>query len=172
MNKMNKVITIDNMNITIPEGYTEITGEEAEKIIVCNGPAPMWSIYNAEKNVLLTASRIRAGLFTSIFINAKDMANSIRKKYVSGLRIESVYGNTYSDVRETCVDGNKAYTYSCTYRAISKDYEMVDMIRDTFVVKINDVFYLFEAIRNAAEVIPGANTTPVVYDSIQFAAAS
>ena len=101
------------------------------------------------------------------------MAKSLRNKYSSKLNVESVYGCHYGDIYETTLDGNKAFAFSCTYRAYSKEENaIVDMIRETVVTKIGDVFYVFQSVCRDALKENGFHSFHEVYDSVQFAAAA
>ncbi len=171
-NKMKNVVVNNDMNLMIPEGFAEISRADAEAMTVCKGPAPMWNIFNEEEHVLITASWIKAGWIVSHLYNAKDMAKSLLNQYKSGLKVESPYACTYSDISETTLDGNKAYTYSCTYRALTKSGKMMDMIRETVVVKIKDVFYVFQSVCRNELKEAGVESFHMVYDSVQFAAAA
>ena len=93
-------------------------------------------------------------------------------RYKSGMKVESPYACTYSDISETTLDGNKAYTYSCTYKAFTRDGELKDMLLETVVVKIKDVYYVFQSVCHNTMKTQGVNTFHEVYDSVQFAAAA
>ena len=41
---MKNTVLNETMNLTIPEGFTEITQEEVQAMTMCKGPAPMWNI--------------------------------------------------------------------------------------------------------------------------------
>ena len=75
---MKNVVLNDMMNLTIPEGFTEITAEEVQKMTLCKGPAPMWNIINRDEHMLITASWFKSGWIVSHLFNAKDMVKSIR----------------------------------------------------------------------------------------------
>ena len=170
---MKNVVLNNDMNLTIPEGFTEITGAEVQEMSACKGPAPMWNIINKDEHVLITASWVKTGWIVSHMLSAKDMAKSLRNKYRSKLNVESVYGCTYGDIYETTLDGNKAYAYSCTYKAYSKEEgAIVDMIRETVVVKIGSVFYVFQSVCRDSMKDAGITSFHQVYDSVQFAAAA
>ena len=98
---------------------------------------------------------------------AKSLLNSCR----SGLKVESPYACTYSEISETAMNGHKAYTYSCSFRAFSNG-EMTDMIRETVVAKINNVFYVFQSVSRNAEGAKVADFFYAVDDAFQFAAAA
>ena len=72
---------------------------------------------------------------------------------------------------ETTLDGNQAYTYSCSYRAFTKDGVLKDMIRETVVVKIKDAFYVFQSVCSDEMMDKGVTSIHEVYDSVQLAAA-
>ena len=169
---MKNVVLNDMMNLTIPEGFTEISQEEVREMTACNGPAPMWNIINRDEHMLITASWFKRGWIMSHLFSARDVTKSILHSYKSGMKEKTVYGGTYSDISETTMDGNKAYTYSCTYRALTKDGEMVDMIRETVVVKIKNVFFVFQSLCRDTMKTKGVSTFHEVYDSVQFAAAA
>jgi len=169
---MKNIVLNNIMNLTIPEGFTEITAEEVQEMTSCEGPAPMWNIINRDEHMLITASWFKSGWLVSHLYNAKDMAKSILNSYRSMLEVESPYACTYSDISETTLDGNKAYMYSCTYRALTKDGEMKDMIRETVVVKIKNVFYVFQSVCRNEMKTEGTRSFHEVYDSVQFAAAA
>ena len=168
---MKNIVLNNMMNLTIPEGFTEITAEEVQEMTLCNGPAPMWNIINRDEHMLITASWVKCGWIMSHLLNARDMAKSILNNYRSRLKEKTTYGGTYSDISETTLDGNKAYTYSCTYKAFTKDGELVNMIRETVVVKIKDVFYVFQSVCRDEMKAKGILSFHEVYDSVQFAAA-
>ena len=168
---MKNAVINEKMNLMIPEGFTEITAAEAQKMNSCKGPAPMWNIYNRDENMLITASWFRSGWIQSHLFDARDMAKSLMNRYKSGMKVESPYACSYSDISETTLDGNKAYKYSCTYRAFTGEGELMDMIRETVVVKIKDVFYVFQTVCRNAMKDEGVNSFYEVYDSVQFAAA-
>ena len=169
---MKNVVLNNDMNLTIPEGFTEITADEVQEMTACKGPAPMWDIINREEHTLITASWIKSGWILSHLYIAKDMAKSLLIRYKSGMKVESPYACTYSDISETTLAGNKAYSYSCTYRALTKEAEMVDMIRETVVVKIKDIFYVFQSVCRDEMKAKGVESFHKVYDSVQFAAAA
>ncbi len=170
---MKQVVLNNDMNLTIPEGFSEITAAEVQAMTACNGPAPMWNIMNKDAHILITASWVKTGWIMSHLLNAKDMAKSLRNKYSSKLNVESVYGCHYGDIHETTLDGNKAFAFSCTYRAYSKEESaIVDMIRETVVTKIGDVFYVFQSVCRDALKENGFHSFHEVYDSVQFAAAA
>jgi hypothetical protein len=123
---MKNTVLNETMNLTIPEGFTEITQEEVQAMTMCKGPAPMWNIINREEHTLITASWFKAGWILSHLFSAKDMAKSILNNYKSGMKEKSRFGGTYSDIRETTLDGNKAYTYSCSYRAFTKGMTLAE----------------------------------------------
>ena len=166
---MKNTVLNEKMNLTIPEGFTEITPEEVQAMTLCKGPAPMWNIINRDEHTLITASWFKAGWIMSRLFSAKDMTKSILNNYKSGMKEKSMFGGTYSDITETTLDGNKAYTYSCSYRAFTKDGELLDMIRETVVVKIKDVFYIFQSVCQDATKEQGLSSFHEVYDSVQFA---
>ena len=167
----NKVFN-ESMNLTIPEGFTDITAAEVQEMMLCKGPAPMWNIINRDEHMLITASWFRSGWIYSHLFGARDLAKSLMNRYKSGMKVESPYACTYSKISETTLDGNKAYTYSCTYKAFTRDGELKDMIRETVVVKIKDVYYVFQSVCQNAKITQGVNTFHDVYDSVQFAAAA
>ena len=169
---MNTVLLNEEMSLTIPEGFAEITAAEVQEMTACKGQAPMWNIINKEEHMLITASWFKRGWIVSHMYNAKDMAKAIMNRYKSGLKVESPYACTYSDISETTMDGNKAYTYSCTYRAFTKEGELVDMIRETVVVKIKDVFYVFQSVCRDEQKAKGVESFHEIYDSVQFAVAA
>ena len=169
---MKNVVLNEKMNLTIPEGFTEITAEEVKEMTLCKGPAPLWNIINKDEHMLITASWFKSGWIISHLFNAKDMTKSILNKYKSGMKEKSRFGGTYSEITETTLDGNKAYTYSCKYRAMTREGELVDMIRETVVVKIKDVFYIFQSVCRDATKVQGIRSFHEVYDSVQFAAAA
>ena len=169
---MKNVVLNDMMNLMIPEGFTEITAAEVQEMTLCKGPAPMWNIINGDEHMLITASWVKGGWILSHLFNAKDMTKSILNNYKSGMKEKSRYAGTYSDISETTLDGHKAYTYSCTYKAFTKDGELVDMIRETVVVKIKDVFYVFQSVCRDEMKEEGINSFHEVYDSVQFAEAA
>ena len=168
---MKNVVLNNNLNLTIPEGFTEITAAEAQEMNVGTGPAPMWNIMNSEDHTVVTASWFKGGWIMSHFYNAKDMAKTLLNKCKPNMKVESPYACTYSDIKETSLDGNKAYAYTCSYRALTKDAEMVDMVRETVVVKAQDVFYVFQAVRRDTRNAMAEESILEVYDSVQFAAA-
>lgn len=101
-------------------------------------------------------------------LTQKTLLNNCRPK----MKVESPYACTYSDIGETTLDGNKAYTFSCTYRALTKDAEMVDMVRETVVIKVNDVFYVFRSVCRNEMKARGVDSFHEAYNSVQFAAAA
>ena len=169
---MKNVVLNNDINLTIPEGFVEVSGAEVQEMGVCKGPAPMWSMTNKEEHMLITASWMKFGWLTSRMINAKDMAKAIRNKYNSKLKVKSMFGCTYGDIFETSLDGHKAYAFPCIYRAFTKDGELVDMVHDTMVVKIGDMFYVFQAFYRDALKDRSLSTVHEVYESVQFAAAA
>ena len=168
---MKNVVVNDTLNLAIPEGFTEITPAEVKAMTYGHGPAPKWNIINRDEHMLITANWFKGGWIKSHLISAKDMAKHILNKNKSGLKVESPYACTYSDISETTLDGNQAYTYSCTYRAFSRDGVLVNMIRETVVVKIKDLFYVFQSVCRDEMKGKGVDSFHEVYDSVQFAAA-
>jgi hypothetical protein len=169
---MKNIVLNNMMNLEVPEGFAEITAEEVQEMTLCKGPAPMWNVINRDEHMLITASWFKPNRIVSFLFNARDMAKAVLNNYKSGLEVESPYAGTYSDICETTVDGNKAYTFSCTYRAFTKDGELMDMIRETVVVKIKDVFYVFQSVCRNEMKDEGIRSFHKVYDSVQFAAAA
>ena len=169
---MMNVVLNENMNLTIPEGFTEITAAEVQEMTSCKGPAPMWNIINRNEHMLITASWFKSGWIMSHLFSAKDMTKSMMNRYKFGMKEKSSFAGTYSGIGETTLDGNKAYTYSCAYKATTPDGEMVDMIRETVVVKIKNEFYVFQSLCREAMKEEGVKTFHEVYDSVRFAAAA
>lgn len=167
---MNQVFLNNEMKLTIPEGFEEISPEEVQAMTACKGQAPMWNIINREDHILISASWVKAGWLVSHLLSAKDMVKSIRNRYRS--MEASAFGGTYSDITETTLDGRKAYMYSCAYRTATKEGEMLEMIRETVVVKIGSVFYVFQSVCRDGLKDKGFEAFHKVYDSVQFAVAA
>ena len=167
---MKKMVLNDEMNITIPEGFAELSASEVQEMTACEGQAPMFNIMNREDHILITASWVRTGWLVSHLLSAKDMVKSIRSRYKA--QEAKTFGGVYSDITEISLDGKKAYMYSCTYRATTKEGETVDMLRETVVVKIGSVFYVLQSVCREASKEKGIESFHEVYDSIQFAAAA
>lgn len=125
---------------------------------------------NKDEHILITASWVKTGWLMSHLLNAKDMVKSIRNGYKS--KEAAAYGGTYSDITETTLDGKKAYSYSASYRAKTMEGEMKEMIRETVVVKIGNVFYIFQSVCRDELKEKGIETFREVYDSVQFAEAA
>ena len=128
------------------------------------------NLTNPEDNTVITASRFKGGWIMSHFYNANAVAKKLLNSCKPNMKVESPYACTYSDISETTLDGNKAYTFSCTYRALTKDAEMMDMIRETVVVKVNDVFYVFQSVSRDESNAKNIESIHEVYDSVLFAA--
>ena len=165
---MNTVLLNEEMSLTIPEGFAEITAAEVQEMTACKGQAPMWNIMNRDAHILISASWVKTGWIVSHLLNAKDMVKSIRSRYKA--KEASAFGGTYSDINETTMDGQKAYSYTCSYRGRTKEGEMLDMIRETVVVKIGKVFYVFQSVCRDELKEEGIASFHEVYDSVQFAA--
>ncbi len=125
---------------------------------------------NPEEYTEITASQFKGGWVVSHIYNARNMAKTLLNNCKPNMKVESPYACTYSDISETTLDGNKAYTFSCTYRALTKDAEMMDMVRETVVVKINNVFYVFQSVRRDESNAKNIESIHEVYDSVLFAA--
>ena len=166
---MNKVVLNNEMSVMIPEGFSELSAEEVQKMTACKSRAPMWNIMNKDEHILISASWVRTGWFMSHLLDAKDMVKTIRDKYKSQ---EKAFGATYGDITETTLDGQRAYSYSCSYCGKNEEGVMMDMIRETVVVKIGKVFYVFQSVCRDALKEKGIETFHEVYDSVQFAAAA
>ena len=167
---MKNIVLNGEMNIAIPEGFNEISAAEVQEMTACKGQAPMYNIMNKEDHILITVSWVRTGWILSHLLNAKDMVKSIRNNYKA--QEQARFGGTYSDITETVLGGQKAYKYSCAYRATTRDGETLDMIRETLVVKIGSVFYVFQSVCRDASKEKGFKAFHEVYDSVQFQAAA
>ena len=130
------------------------------------------NLTNPEAHTEITAGWFKGGRIMSHFYNAKDVAKTLLKNSKPNMKVESPYACTYSDISETTLDGNKAYTFSCTYRALTPDAEMVDMIRETIVVKVNNIFYVFRSACSRETKAQDVPSFQEIYDSVQFAMAA
>jgi hypothetical protein len=75
--------------------------------------------------MLITASWFRSGWIQSHLFDARDMAKSLMNRYKSGMKVESPYACSYSDISETTLDGNKAYKYyTVPTQAFTMDFKV------------------------------------------------
>ena len=130
------------------------------------------NLTNPEDNTVISASQFKGGWIVSHFYNAKDVAKNLLNSCRPKMKVESPYACTYSDIHETTLDGNKAYAFSCTYRAYTQNAGMMDMIRETVVVKVKDVFYVLQSVCRNEMKAKEAHSCNEIFDSVQFAMAA
>ncbi|MCR4839421.1 MAG: hypothetical protein K5897_10905 [Eubacterium sp.] len=165
---MKNVVLNERMNLTIPDGFKDLSRAEVQEMTVCRGQAPMWNILNEEDHVLISASWVKSGWLASKLLNAKDMINSILKRTKATANEHPELGYTFSKVEEITLAGKKAYTYTCTYTSSTKEGEKVDMIGEALVVKVENTFYIFQSCYREALKDQGVKELHEVYDSVRF----
>ncbi len=169
---MNNLVLNNNMNVTVPEGFKEISKEEVQAMTACGGQAPMWNILNEEDHVLISASWVKAGWLASHILNSKDMANNIQKRTKATTNNHPELGYSFTRVQETNLGGNKAYAYTCTYTATNKEGEKVNMVGETAVLKFGNTFYVFQSCYREALKDKGVKALQEIYASIRFKTAA
>ena len=156
---MEQLLINDEMNITIPEGFTVLSAEQIAEMNYIDNP-PQFCMRNEEKHIIFSIAYKKTNRFFAALLSAKDIAGSMEKGLEGPM---AQFGYELEGYTSRKVGGKASTGFGYNYQV-----DDVGMHGAAYSVKTKGTFYYLYAYIRQESREEGLKTVTEILDGISF----